>query len=96
MAAAEESLSLERAACPQSLRLAADCETLAIKKTLDIRNKTLGREHPDTGVTYYSLAKVCEAEGKYPAAEELYKEAFAICEEVLGKITQRQSRSEAI
>jgi tetratricopeptide (TPR) repeat protein len=55
------------------------------KKTLQIREKVLGKENPDTATAYNNLAEICQKQGDYTQALELYKEALIIKEKVLGK-----------
>ena len=54
------------------------------KEALEIRQKVLGREHPDTAASLNNLAKLYWAMGDYAKAEPLYKEALEIRQKVLG------------
>ena len=55
------------------------------QKALEIREKVLGKEHPDTATIYNNLAFVYRHQGNYAKALEMYQKALAICEKVLGK-----------
>jgi len=55
------------------------------KKELQIREKTLGKEHPNTATTYNNIALVYAHQGDYPKALEWSQKALAIREKVLGK-----------
>ena len=50
-----------------------------------IREKVLGKEHPDTARTYNNIATVYNVQGDYAKALEWYEKALAICEKMLGK-----------
>jgi tetratricopeptide (TPR) repeat protein len=54
-------------------------------KALAIREKVLGKEHPDTAATYNNMAGVYDSQGDYEKALEWYTKALAISEKVLGK-----------
>jgi len=54
-------------------------------KTLDIREKVLGKEHPDTATTYNNIALIYNDQGLYDKALEYYKKDLDISEKVLGK-----------
>jgi CHAT domain-containing protein len=51
---------------------------------LAIKEKALGKDHPDVALTLNNLAGVYEAQGKYADAEGLYKRALMIDEKALG------------
>jgi tetratricopeptide (TPR) repeat protein len=55
------------------------------RRALDIREKTLGKEHPDTITTLDNLARVLDDKGDYEEAEKLYRRALEIFEKTLGK-----------
>ncbi len=55
------------------------------EKAMLIREKVLGKEHPDTATSYNNLAGAYKNQGKYKEAEELYKKAMLIREKVLGE-----------
>ena len=56
-----------------------------LQRVLAIREKVLGREHPDTATTYNNIAGVYVHQGDYPRAREWYQKALAIREKVLGR-----------
>ena len=55
------------------------------KKALEIRERILGEEHPDTATSYNNLGVVYARQGEYKKAEELYKKALEIRERILGE-----------
>ena len=55
------------------------------KKALEISEKVLGEEHPNTATSYNNLAGLYESQGRYEEAEPLYKKALGIREKVLGE-----------
>ncbi|MDR0736396.1 MAG: tetratricopeptide repeat protein, partial [Zoogloeaceae bacterium] len=55
------------------------------RKALDIKEKVLGKDHPDTATTYNNIALVYKAQGEYGKALEEYRKALDILEKVLGK-----------
>ena len=57
------------------------------QRALDIRERVLGPEHPDTATSLNNLASLYRNQGKYEQAEPLYQRALAIRERVLGPIT---------
>jgi len=54
------------------------------KRFLEMREKTLGPDHPYVANSLNNLAAVYEAQGKYAEAEPLYKRALKIDEKALG------------
>ena len=50
----------------------------------EIREKVLGKEHPDTATTYNKIAGVYDRQGDYSKALEWFQKALAIRENVLG------------
>ena len=54
-------------------------------KALTIREKVLGKEHPDTARIYNNIAVVYDHKGDYDRALEFYGKALTICEKVSGK-----------
>jgi serine/threonine-protein kinase len=48
------------------------------RASLDIRRKVLGPEHPDTAQSMVTVAEQLNAQGKYPEAEALSREAVAV------------------
>ena len=55
-----------------------------IRSALEIAEKNLGPNHPDTAGSLNNLAGVLEAKGDYAGAEPLYRRALAIAEKTLG------------
>lgn len=54
------------------------------ERSMQICERVLGVEHPDTASSYSNLASVYERQGKYRKAEELYKKSLCIREKILG------------
>ena len=54
------------------------------RQTLELREKVLGVEHPDTLMSMNNLAMVLQAQGKYEAAEEMHRQTLELREKVLG------------
>ena len=54
------------------------------RRSLSIREKVLGLDHPSLAVTCYNLAKLYEARGNYNQAELFYRRALEIDEKALG------------
>ena len=54
------------------------------ERSLEIRKKTLGSDHPDVGNSFNDLANVYGALGRYTEAESLYKRSLEIIEKALG------------
>jgi tetratricopeptide (TPR) repeat protein len=52
---------------------------------LAIREKVLGKEHPDTATTYNNIAGVYRAQSQYEEALEWYRKAYRIYIQVLGE-----------
>jgi tetratricopeptide (TPR) repeat protein len=55
------------------------------KRSLEISEKTLGKDHPSVATTLNNLAELYQAQGKYAEAEPLYKRSLEISEKTLGK-----------
>ncbi len=55
----------------------AEAEPL-YQRSLAIRKKALGSEHPDVGQSLNNLAELYRAQAKYIEAEPLYKRSLAI------------------
>ena len=72
-----QALTLQNAGNP------AGAEPL-FRGALEIAEKALGPEHPDTAGTLNNLAGLLEAKGDYAGAEPLYRRALAIAEKTLG------------
>ena len=54
-------------------------------KALDIQEKVLVEEHPDTAMTYNNLAGVYQCQENYDEALKNYGKALEIREKVLGE-----------
>jgi tetratricopeptide (TPR) repeat protein len=54
------------------------------ERSLEIREKVLGPEHPDTASSLNNLAGLLHDQGKYAEAQSLYERALEICENILG------------
>ena len=61
----------------------AEAEPL-FEEALQIRERVLDREHPDTLTSVNNLASLYESQGRYAEAEQLYQRALAASEWVLG------------
>ena len=55
-----------------------------LKKSLALREKALGSDHPDVAITLHNLANVYHSAGKYDDAEPFYLRSIAIREAKLG------------
>jgi tetratricopeptide (TPR) repeat protein len=55
------------------------------RQTLAMKEKVLGKEHPDTLTTMNNLALVLNKQGKYEEAETMYRQTLAMKEKALGK-----------
>ena len=55
------------------------------RKALSIREKVLGKEHPDTATTCNNIAVVYASQGNYSKALEWYRKTLLIEEKLLGK-----------
>jgi len=55
------------------------------KKALDIRERVLGKDHPDTATTYHNIALLHQYQRNDKEALEWYKKALDIRERVLGE-----------
>ncbi|PUB72155.1 MAG: hypothetical protein DBP03_18505 [gamma proteobacterium symbiont of Ctena orbiculata] len=56
-----------------------------VRKTLEINQRVLGEDHPDTAASYNNLAYNLKTQGRYEEAEPLYRNALEICQRVLGE-----------
>ena len=61
----------------------AEAEPL-YQRSLAIREKALGPDHPDVGTSLNNLAVLYQSQGRYAEAEPLYQRALAIREKALG------------
>jgi len=55
------------------------------RKALEVNQRVLGEDHPDTVKSYYSVADMLEAQGDYEEAERLSRKALEINQRVLGE-----------
>ncbi|WAO96035.1 NACHT domain-containing protein [Fusarium falciforme] len=55
------------------------------RRALEVREKVLGREHPDTLTSVSDLALVLQDQGKYEEAEQMNRRALEAREKVLGR-----------
>lgn len=60
-----------------------DAEPLC-KRALEIREKVLGKDHPDVAKQLNNLALLCQNQGKYDEVEKYYQRALDIYESKLG------------
>ncbi len=54
------------------------------QRALEIREKMLGRDHPDVAKQLNNLALLCQNQGKYEEVEQYYKRAIEIYTKKLG------------
>ena len=54
-------------------------------QSLAIRQRILGRDHPDVGTTLKNLAELYRDTGRNDKAEPLYRHALVIMEKTLGE-----------
>ena len=54
-------------------------------KSLAIKEKTLGTDHPSTGTTYNNIAVVYQDQGNYAEALKWYKKGYYIRRKKLGE-----------
>ena len=55
------------------------------RQTLELKEKVLGREHPDTLSSMNNLAMVLEKQGNYIEAEEIHRQKLELKEKVLAR-----------
>ena len=55
------------------------------ERSLAIREKTFGKEHPDVAESLNNLAELYRTQGDYESAKPLYERSFAIFEKTFGK-----------
>ena len=70
----------------QAMGRYAEAEPL-YRRSLEIREKQLGRDHPDVATSLNNLANLYRAMGRYAEAEPLYRRSLAIREKQLGATT---------
>ncbi len=54
------------------------------RQAFELREKVLGREHPDTLTSMDNLAWTLRSLGRYDKAEQMHRQAFELREKVLG------------
>ena len=55
------------------------------RKSLEIRQRVLGEEHPSTAASYNNVASNLNAQGRYEEAEPLFRKSLEIRQRVLGE-----------
>ncbi|KAI0451044.1 hypothetical protein F5B21DRAFT_393516 [Xylaria acuta] len=55
------------------------------RKTLELKEKVLGKEHPDTLESMNNLANVLQYQGNYEEAKGMFRQVLELKEKVLGK-----------
>ncbi|KAI1506280.1 hypothetical protein F5X99DRAFT_129304 [Biscogniauxia marginata] len=55
------------------------------RQTLELRERVLGKEHPNTLISINNLAKVLRSQGKYEEAEQMHRQTLELRERVLGR-----------
>jgi tetratricopeptide (TPR) repeat protein len=55
------------------------------REVVEVKERVLGKENPDTLTSMNNLASVLRDQGKYPEAEQMYREVMEVKERVLGK-----------
>ncbi|RYP42629.1 hypothetical protein DL768_010304 [Monosporascus sp. mg162] len=55
------------------------------RQTLELKEKVLGREHPDTLASMNNLALIWDSQGKYDEAEQMHRQTLELKEKVLGR-----------
>ena len=69
------------------------------RKALSIRERVLGKDHPDTALMYNNMAEVYKEQGEYEKALEYYEKALTVFMAKLGAnhpYTQNTQESVAI
>ena len=64
----------------------AEAEPL-YRRSLEIREKQLGPDHPDVATSLNNLADLYRAMGRYAEAEPLYRRSLEVREKQLGATT---------
>jgi hypothetical protein len=54
------------------------------RQTLEMREKVLGLEHPDTLTSMHCLAVTLHSQGKYAEAEQMHRQTLELRKKVLG------------
>jgi tetratricopeptide (TPR) repeat protein len=55
------------------------------QRVLALREKALGRDHPDVAISLSNLAELYASQGRYAEAEPLYQRSLAIQEKAFGR-----------
>jgi Tetratricopeptide repeat len=55
------------------------------QRTLELREKALGKEHPDTLTSMSNLAEALSGQGRYAKAEWMHQQTLELREKVSGK-----------
>jgi tetratricopeptide (TPR) repeat protein len=55
------------------------------RQTLKLKEKALGKEHPNTFGSMNNLALVLDSQGKYEEAEQMHRRTLELMEKILGK-----------
>ena len=55
------------------------------RQTLELREKVLGKEHPNTLTSMNNLANVLQRMKKYEEAEQMHRQTLELREKVLGR-----------
>ena len=61
------------------------------QQTLQLREKVLGQEHPDTLGSMNNLAIVLDSQGKYEEAKKMHQQTLQLREKVPARSTQTRS-----
>ena len=70
--------------CCTTARAATPRPSRSSRRSLAIREKALGLEHPDVGTSLNNLARLYQSQGRYAEAEPLFRRSLAIREKALG------------
>ena len=81
---ADEASSLASQALVHETKGEYDLAEPLYQRSLSIREKALGPDHPDVGTSLNNLAGLYRAQGKYDLAEPLYQRTLSIFEKALG------------
>lgn len=78
------SVLIQAAAQFTSMEEMSNAEAL-YRRVLEMREKSIGVEHPQTFCSVKDLARVLQHQGKYEAAEKTYRRALEISEKMVGR-----------
>ncbi|KAI1445141.1 Tetratricopeptide repeat-domain-containing protein [Annulohypoxylon stygium] len=65
------------------------------RQTLELSERVLGKENPDTLDSMNNLALVLDSQGKYEEAEQMHRQTLELRERVLGRENPSTLRSKA-